>query len=173
MPIRLDMTEHVFGVSHEATYSPFTIDEYLPMHHRAFSSQNVVGVLERYAEYAHEFVVRAVDKLDGGCSPLVPFIVPPAYYSASRAMFGQAFDAEKSYKPFRTFDDQFHLMLAGVPKFMLPRPHRAWDQVGKLFEQYLETPHEDCFEAISQFETGAKDAGWVCVCIIRKAIDRS
>jgi hypothetical protein len=61
-------------------------------------------------------------------------------------------------------------MLAGVPKFMLSGPHRAWDQVIELLEQYLGTSHEDCFEMISELEMGARDAGWVCDNLICKPI---
>ncbi|KAF8579492.1 cytochrome P450 [Ramaria rubella] len=160
IPIRLDITENIFGLSHEATHSSFLLNEYLPMHHRGLSPKNMAGLLHRYTQYAHEFVLKTLEKYDGSRTSLVPFMVPPAYSSAAGALFGRAFDAEKSYKPFRTFDDQFHIMLAGVPRFLMPGTHRAWDQVIKQFEQYLKTPHEDSSELMLLIEAGARDAGW-------------
>jgi hypothetical protein len=97
MPIRLEISNKIFGISHAATYSSYMAEGYLPMHHRALSPQNIVEVLERYAQHAREHVLNAVDKLDGKGSPLVQFVVPPAYYSACRAVFGRAFDAGQSY----------------------------------------------------------------------------
>lgn len=156
------MSKDIFGLTAEAVYSSHMSEVFLPTHHRALSPQNIMSLLERYAEHARECVLNAINKLDGQSSPLVPFVVPPAYCAASYAFFGRAFDAEKSYKPFRQFDKQFHLMAAGVPRYMLPGASRAWDKVVGMFEQYLEVPHEDCSDLISLLEMDARDAGWVC-----------
>lgn len=135
---------------------------FLPFHHRALSPQNITGLLQCYAEYAHKYIWEAINKMDGQSSPLVPFVLPPAYYSAGYAFFGRAFNAEKSYEPFKIFDNQFHLFAAGVPKFLMPGPRASWNQIGEIFEQYLESPHEDCCELISGMIRGARDANWVC-----------
>lgn len=140
--------------------------EYLPFHHRALSPQNVTGLHHRYAKHAHECIREAVNMYDGQSPPLFPFVIPSAFYSACYAFFGRAFDAEKSYKPFQKFDNQFHILAAGVPRLMMLGPHRAWSQVGKLFEQYIKGPHEDCSDFVLGTISGARDANWVCNCFL-------
>ena len=137
------------------------LDQYLPLHHLAFSPKNVGSLLARYTEYASECILRAVHKYDDIQTPLLPFLILPAYSSAALTLFGRSFDAEKSYEPFRRFDDYFHVMAAGVPRFMIPGAYHALNQVGKMFEDYLRGEHHDCSDFIQLLESGAKDAGWV------------
>ncbi|KAF8576421.1 cytochrome P450 [Ramaria rubella] len=64
-------------------------------------------------------------------------------WNTAGAFFGKAFNAENSYKPFKTFDDQFPLIVAEVPKFL-----------------YLNSPHEDSSIVMLRLEASARAAGW-------------
>ncbi|EMD31428.1 hypothetical protein CERSUDRAFT_109437 [Gelatoporia subvermispora B] len=139
MPLRLEIMEKVFATAHEVTHAPAMIDTYFPAQHRALAPSNVPELLSAYAERAFELFSKAIDGADGTSMSLIQFIIPPTYCAAAAALLGKDFPAMETYAPFRKFDDAFPLMLAGLPRFMLPGPHKAWWEVIRLIEQYLET----------------------------------
>ncbi|KAF8587442.1 cytochrome P450 [Ramaria rubella] len=161
LPVRLDIIERAFGLPRDLMHTRFIVDDLLQIHHEELSPKKISDLIESYAKNAHTYLSQALEKFDGTCTELMSFILLPAYLAAAATFFGTAFEAEKSYKGFKAFDDQFHLIVvAGLPKFMFRGAFRAWEEVIDLLEQYLKTPHEDSSTLMLRMESSAKGAGW-------------
>ncbi|KAF8583180.1 cytochrome P450 [Ramaria rubella] len=161
LPVRLDIIERAFGLPRDLMHTRFFVDDLLQIHHEELSPKKISDLIESYAKNAHTYLSQALEKFDGTCTELMSFILLPAYLAAAATFFGTAFEAEKSYKGFKAFDDQFHLIVvAGLPKFMFRGAFRAWEEVIDLLEQYLKTPHEDSSTLMLRMESSAKGAGW-------------
>ncbi|KAF8587451.1 cytochrome P450 [Ramaria rubella] len=161
LPVRLDIIERAFGLPRDLMHTRFFVDDLLQIHHEELSPKKISDLIESYAKNAHTYLSQALEKFDGTCAELMSFILLPAYLAAAATFFGTAFEAEKSYKGFKAFDDQFHLIVvAGLPKLMFRGAFRAWEEVIDLLEQYLKTPHEDSSTLMLRMESSAKGAGW-------------
>jgi len=137
VPIRWEISENVFQIPMSIVSSSNITEQYYPDHHRLLSPKNIGPILDRYAQYAFGDLNERIHSLNGSTVPLFELLIPPAYSAASSAFFGCDFPAKETYDDFATFNDAFHLLSAGVPRWMLPTPHRAWDNVITAFEDYL------------------------------------
>ena len=62
------------------------------------------------------------------------------------------------------FDESFHIINAGVPRFLVRKPLKAWEEVIDIVQEYLEENKED-IEELSPFLKVAlegRQAGWAC-----------
>lgn len=139
VPIRWEISENVFQIPMSIVMSPNITSQYYPDHHRLLAPKNIGPILDLYSRYAFEDLSSRIQSLNGSSTPLFQLLIPPAYSAASAAFFGREFPAGDAYEDFATFNDAFHLIGAGVPRWMLPTPYKAWDRVISRFEAYLGT----------------------------------
>ena len=132
----------VFEVPLDVYDSEFR-ESYSTAHHRALLPQNVQSMLKEYTEQAYTLFVQAIDACDGLSTDLCPFIVPPSYGSAAAAVLGKRFPAEKSMPYFRTFDNTFPLIAAGLPRIFTRKGRKAWARVLDILEEYLAELEDD------------------------------
>ncbi|KIJ34277.1 hypothetical protein M422DRAFT_782913 [Sphaerobolus stellatus SS14] len=160
-PFRLELSERIFGMSHDSVHSLSMTEEYFTMHHDELSPRNSAFLLHRYIKQGHIHILDAINTFNGKTTPLLPFLHLAAYHSAAYAFFGYGLDVPKSYECFRKFDESTHLMIAGMPRILLPGPFRARDEGIKVFEEYLKTPLEDdCSPVIKRSREISQEAGW-------------
>ncbi|EIN05202.1 cytochrome P450 [Punctularia strigosozonata HHB-11173 SS5] len=168
-PIRLDISQKIFALSHGVCNDGWMTGDYFSMHHRALSPSGIQPLLASYTTHAISCISEALSALppstSAGSSPscktsLAPLIVPPAFYSAAHTFFGASFPAKDVYGDFRTFDGSFHLMLAGAPKWLVSAPHDAYARILDKVERFLDGPHEDVCQLMHDTEIGARAQGW-------------
>lgn len=120
-------------------------------------------MLKDYTEQAYKHFLRAIDKYDGSSTGLGPFIVPPSYCSAAAAVLGRKFPAEKSMPFFRTFDNAFPLIAAGLPYVFTRKGRKAWERILDILEEYLVDleGEDDIPELIRVALDCTREAKWV------------
>ena len=140
------------------------LDNYMPALHHVLLPSNIGWMTSTYLQSAHDTLVGVISSLDGASGPLKTIIIPPAYRAAAHAGFGPDFPAEKTWNGFKTFDESFHIINAGVPRFLVRKPLKAWEEVIDIVQEYLEENKDDV-EELSPFLKVAlegRQAGWAC-----------
>ena len=167
-PIRLDISEKVFGMSNAACQSQEMKEDYFVMHHHELSPKKSVELHARYSRFAEKHIISAIDHYDGQTALLLPFIHQAAFNSAAYAFFGDSLDVKMAYEKFRGFDQNVHMVLAGMPKMLLPGPYRSRDEGIDMFEEYLHKakPYDDCSPIMRRAIEISTESGWVRVQIL-------
>ncbi|PBK76529.1 cytochrome P450 [Armillaria solidipes] len=162
-PIRKAMAKTVFELSHDAVYSGFMQQEYIPIHHRLLSQTAIPVLLSRYAELAEKSIIESLTtRTAKGKARLSEFILSASYDAAAHAFFGTKFPVKETYPAFRVFDKKFHLVAGEMPYFLVKDARKAWDDLVDIIDRkYLsQGPHEDAYELIDWISTHAEEAGW-------------
>ncbi|KAL6307722.1 cytochrome P450 [Sparassis latifolia] len=136
--IRLDMNEYLFSIPTAANRGPHMLGHWFPAQHRLLSPNAVPQILRAYTREAYDALMKAIEIHDGCATLLFPFIIPSAYDSSAKAFFGHTFPTERTFAPFNKFNDSFHLIAAGAPRFLVASSRRAWWNVVDIFTEYLE-----------------------------------
>ena len=92
------------------------------------------------------------------------FIIPLTFDASSRAFFGKDCPVNDLFKPFKLFDDNAHLMLAGVPKMFTKGPVTALDDLATIIkEKYLSKPNamDGASDLVKEFERMTREGGFV------------
>ncbi|RPD82424.1 cytochrome P450 [Lentinus tigrinus ALCF2SS1-7] len=139
---RVEMGYKVFQLREHISSGPYMVDSYMGQLHNLLLPSSLHPMVEAYTSSAHDSLLSMISSMDGASGALKTFIIPSAYRAACVAGFGPEFPAEKSYPFFKAFDDDFHLLGAGLPKFLLSKPLKAWDRLLDLFESYIKEQNE-------------------------------
>ncbi|KAI0698393.1 cytochrome P450 [Cerioporus squamosus] len=153
---RAEMGHKVFQLREQTSSAPYMVDTYVENLHNALLPSNLRPMVETYIASAHDSLLSMISSMDGASGSLKTFIIPPAYRAACHAGFGQDFPAERSYPPFKVFDDEIHLIEAGLPKFLLSKPLNARERLLDLLEDYAKKQN-DKGEDLNQFFMAALD----------------
>ncbi len=146
----------MFQLREHISSAPYMVDTYMGQLHNFMLPSNIHPLVEAYTASAHDSLLSMISSMDGASGALKTFIIPSAYRAACHAAFGRNFPAEKSYPFFKTFDDDFHLIGAGLPKFLLSKPLKAWDELVDVIENYVKEQDEKR-EDLSQFLAAGLD----------------
>ncbi len=145
----------------------------MPELHHTLLPSNLKPMVSVYLTSVYDTLLSMVASMDGTSGPLKTFIIPPAYRAACHAGFGLDFPAEKSYPFFKVFDENFHLLVAGLPKFLLSKTWKAWDNLVDLLEVYV-NQQEEAGEDMTPFVMVALDGQgrgeWVCSTLPRRLL---
>lgn len=140
------------------------LDTYMPSLHHALLPSAIGPMVSTFLTSVHDTLVGAIASMDGASGPLQTFIIPPAYRAGAHAAFGPDFPVERSWQAFQTFDEGLPMLSAGLPKFMLRKPLKAWDDLISVIEEYI-MENEDRLEELGPFIQAAVDGrrdNWVC-----------
>ncbi|TFK94414.1 cytochrome P450 [Polyporus arcularius HHB13444] len=154
--IRVEMGYKVFQLREHISSAPYMVDTYMGQLHNLLLPSNIHPIVEAYTASAHDSLLSMISSMDGASGALKTFIIPSAYRAACHAGFGRDFPAEKSYPFFKAFDDDFHLIGAGLPKFLLSKPLKAWDELVDVIENYVKEQDEKR-EDLNQFLAAGLD----------------
>lgn len=166
LSVRVEMGHKVFQLREHISRAPYMVDEYMGQLHNLLLPSNLHPMVEAYVASAHDNLLSMISSMDGASGALKTFIISPAYRSACYAGFGPDFPADKSYPFFKAFDDDFHLLGAGLPKFLLSKPLKAWDQLLDVFESFVKQQNEkgeDLNEFLVAGLDGYRRGEWVSV----------
>lgn len=165
VPVRLEMSAGVFAVPNNVVYTPYTTEVYFHTHHRLLSPKVVPAILQSYTGYACEALISSLQDVPkrSGRIRLKNLLLPSAYVSGARALFGSKFNALDYFGAFQEFDQMFPLLTAGAPGFIVGRARKAWEQVVDSIEEHIKTPGnlEDAAEVVSATVSDWKDQGFV------------
>ena len=151
------MGEEVFAVRKPILDAPYIVDTYMPELHRVLLPSNLKAMTSLYLTSAHDSLLSMIASMNGASGPLKTFVIPPSYRAACHAGFGPNFPAEQSYPLFKTFDDNFHLLVAGLPNFYLSKTKKAWHDLVNLVEAYV-VKADRAGDDLSPYLTVALDA---------------
>nr|VWO96721.1 Putative lanosterol 14-alpha-demethylase (EC [Ganoderma boninense] len=156
LAVRIEMGREVFAIRDTIGASPYMLDTYMPSLHHALLPRAIGPMVSTYLTSIHDTLLGVISSMDGASGPLKTFIIPPAYRAGAHAAFGPDFPAEKTWQAFQTFDGSFPMLSAGLPKFILRKPLKAWDDVIDVVEEYL-VENEDHLEDLGPFVQVAID----------------
>lgn len=135
-----------------------------PTSHKLLSPKYVQPVVDKYIALTYGFLEERANQYNGLSIALRDFIVPLTFDASARAFFGKDCPVGDMLKPFRSFDDNFHLLLAGIPKIFMRGPFKALDELATIVqERYLSKPDalDDASELIKAYHRIIKDDGFV------------
>ncbi len=165
MSVRVQMGEQAFAVRKAIVGESYMLNHYMPELHHMLLPSNLKPMTSIYLTSVYDTLLSMVASMDGASGPLKTFIIPPAYRAACHAGFGLDFPAEESYPFFKVFDENFHLVGAGLPKFLLSKTWKAWDNLIDLLEAYV-NQQEEAGEDMTPFVMAALEGQgrgeWVC-----------
>ncbi|GJJ07854.1 hypothetical protein Clacol_002060 [Clathrus columnatus] len=160
-PIRLDMSELIFGISKKSCNDMKNIDHFLKYHHEGLSAKAVHGLHQRYGPFAYDCIQNMMINFRATTiTKLALFIKPPAYVAALYTFFGKTYPALESYEPFQIFDAGFLLLQTKLPRFILRKYLNAREKLTVLTEGYLTSPHEDCSDFVREMEGLVRNEKW-------------
>ncbi|KAI1788797.1 seryl-tRNA synthetase [Ganoderma leucocontextum] len=122
----------------------------MPLLHHALLPSTIGPMVSTYLTSVHDTLLGVISSMDGASGPLKTFIIPPGYRAGAHAAFGPDFPAEKTWQGFQTFDESLPMLSAGLPKFILRKPLKAWDSVIDIVEEYI-VQNEDRLEELGPF----------------------
>jgi len=134
-----------------------------PAQHKYLSPTGIVPIVESYTSAIQDLLEKEGSRLEGVSTPLHDFVVPVLYQASAYAFFGHSCPVAESYKPFNDFDKTFHLLLAGAPRVFLRTHVNGLATMHRLFEKYLDGPHEDASELVLDNERVMRNHGYVCL----------
>ena len=135
-----------------------------PTGHKLLSPKHVQPVVDKYIALTYQHLEERANDYNGLNVPLRDFIVPMAFRASSRAFFGRRCPANDLFEPFKVFDNNFHLLMAGVPKVFMKDPANALDELATITENYLLKPDalDDASDVVKEYERITKEGGFVC-----------
>ena len=139
------------------------------MNHKLLSPKYVQPAVDKYTALTYQQLEERAAQYDGMNVALRDFIVPLTFDGSGRAFFGDRCPVDDLFKPFKLFDDGFHLLLAGVPKIFMRGPVAALDDLATIIEErYLLEPNamDDASDVIKEYERILREGG--CVSHFRK-----
>ena len=135
-----------------------------PMNHKLLSPKYVQPVVDKYIALTYQNLEERANQYNGLNVALRDFIVPLTFNASGHAFFGKDCPVNDLFEPFKLFDDNFHLLLAGVPKMFMKGPVRAFDELAIVIEErYLSRPDalDDASDLIKEYERILKEGGFV------------
>ena len=139
-------------------------EDIFPMGHRLLSPKCVQPVVDKFIALIYQHLEERANQYNGMKIALKDFIDPLAFDASSRAFFGKHCPADDMFKPFRLFDDNFHLALAGIPKVFMKGSVTALDDLVTIIEEkYLSKPNamDDAADLVKEFERITREGGFV------------
>ncbi|TCD68673.1 Cholesterol 7-alpha-monooxygenase [Steccherinum ochraceum] len=160
--IRAKFSINAFSIPPHVVTMPQMTEDYYPAHHRVNAPKNIGSILTRYATYTFRHLRAKSLNFDGASGSLNSLMIMPAYVSAAHAFFSERFPAEKTYADFAKFNDAFHVIAAGLPKFMTAEPRKAWERVADVIEVYVKDEREkgEMTELVEATLNVGDSAGW-------------
>ena len=135
-----------------------------PMNHKLLSPAYVQPIVDKYIVLTYQYLEERANQYNGLNVALRDFIVPLTFDASGHAFFGKDCPVHDLFKPFKLFDDSFHLLLAGVPRMFVKGPVNALDELTTIIEErYLSKPGalDDAFDVIKEYERMIKESGFV------------
>ena len=145
-------------------HAPMMQETLFPTGHKLLSSKHVQPIVDKYIALLYGYLDERANQYDGLNIALRDFIVPLTFDASAHAFFGKDCPISDLLKPFRLFDNNFHLLLAGIPKMFMKGPVKALDDlVSIVVERYLSKPGalDDASELIKAYHRIIKDDGFV------------
>ena len=139
-------------------------ETFFPMNAKLFSPKYVQPVVDRCIALTFQHLEERASQYDGMNVALRDFIVPVTFDVSSRAFFGEHCPIDDLFKPFWVFDDNFLLLLAGVPKLFLRTPVAALDDLATIIEEkYFLKPGamDDACDLVKEYERIPREGGFV------------
>ena len=139
-------------------------ETFFPMNHKLLSPKYVQPVVDKYIALTHRHLEERANQYDGLSIALRDFIVPLTFEASGHAFFGQHCPVNDLFEPFKLFDNNFHLLLAGVPKMFMRGPVTALDNLATIIEEgYLLKPGamDEASDVIKEYERITKEGGFV------------
>jgi len=139
-------------------------EHFFPMSHKLLSPKFIQPVVDKYTALTYNHLEERASRYNGLNVPLRDFIVPLMFQASGHAFFGQHCPVDDLLKPFRLFDDSFHLILAGVPKMFLKAPVTALENLATIVEEkYLVKSNamDDASDIVKEYDRMIKEAGFV------------
>jgi len=133
-----------------------------PSQHKHLSPTGVIPIVESYTAAVWDLLGKEGSKSEGVSVPLRDFVLPVLYQGSAYAFFGRSCPAVESHKAFTDFDDDFHFLLAGVPRFFLRKHLEGLATMHRLFEKYFDGHHEDASGMVLENEQAIRNQGHVC-----------
>ena len=149
---------------HRFVHSPVLQESIFPLNRKLLSQKYVQPVIDKYTALTYQHLEERADQYNGIKVALGDFIVPLTFDGSSRAFLGKHCPVNDLFKPFKLFDDNIHLILAGAPKMFVKGPVTALDDLATIIEEkYLSKPNamDDASELIKEFERIIKEGGFV------------
>ena len=139
-------------------------ETFFPMNHKLLSPKYVQPIVDKYIALTYQYLEERADQYDGMNVALRDFIVPLTFDASGCAFFGNDCPVDDLFKPFKLFDDNFHLLLAGIPKMFMKGPVAALDDLATIIEEkYLSKPNamDDASDLVKEYERITKEGGFV------------
>ena len=149
---------------HRFAHSPVMQEIIFPLNHKFLSPKSVQPVIDKHTALTYQNLEERVDQYNRMNIALRDFIIPLTIDASSRAFFGKHYPLNDLSKPFKMFDDNAHLLLAGVPKTFMKGPVAALDDLATIIdEKYFSKPDamDDASDIIREFERVTKEGGFV------------
>lgn len=151
-------------LTYRLAYAPMMQETMFPTSHKLLSPKYVQPVVDKYIALTYQNLEERANQYNGLNTALRDFIVPLTFDASARAFFGKECPVGDLLKPFRLFDNNFHLLLAGIPKFFMKGPVKALDELATIVdERYLSKPDalDDASEMVKAYDRITKDDGFV------------
>lgn len=135
-----------------------------PASHKLLTQKYVQPTVDKYIALTYQHLEERTNQYNGLKVLLRDFIVPLTLEASIRAFFGKDCPIDDLFKPFKLFDDSFHLLLAGIPKMFMKGPVKALDEMTTMIEErYLMKPGalDDASEMVKAYDDITKDSGFV------------
>ena len=135
-----------------------------PMNHQLLSPVYVQPMVDKYIGLTYQYLEERANQYNGLNIALRDFIVPLAFDASSYAFLGKDCPVHDLFKPFGLFDNNFHLILAGVPRMLMRGPIDALNELATILEErYVSKPSalDDAFDMIKEYERMVKEGGFV------------
>ena len=132
--------------------------------YKYLTPKHVQSVVDQHIIVTYQHLQEQVNQYNGLNATLRDSIVPLVFTTSSHALLGKGFPVNDLFEPFKLFDDNFHLFLAGVPKAPMKGPVNALDEMITIVEErYLSKPNalDDASTMIREYERMAKGRGFV------------
>ena len=134
------------------------------MNHKLLSLTYVQPIVDKFIVLTWQYLEERVSRYNGLNAPLRDFIVPLTFDTSGHAFFRKDCPVRDLFKPFKLFDDNFHFLLAGVPRMSMKGPINDLDEMATIIEErYLSKPSalDDAFGAIREHGRVTKESGFV------------
>lgn len=134
-----------------------------PINHKLLSPKYVQPVVDKYITLTHRLLEERANQYDSMNVGLKDFIIPLTFDASVHAFFGDRCPVNDLFKPFKPFNDSFHL-LAGVPRMFMRGPVAALDEMATIIEErYLSKPDAmyGASDLIKEYERITKGGGFV------------
>ena len=149
---------------HRLAHAPLMQETFFPMNHKLLSPKYIQPVVDKYIALTYQLLEERADQYHGMNAALRDFVVPLTFDASGRAFFGEHCPVDDLFGPFKLFDDNFHLLLAGVPKMFMRGPVAALDDLATIIDQkYLSKPGamDDASDLVKEYERLTKEGGFV------------